>query len=185
MSIKKILQDEFCCKNWQKLYEMNLTPWDTGKPAPALVDLIKSGIPNGRALVPGCGRGHDVYCLASNEREAVGIDIHDLKWEPKKNTKFIVGDFFKHDLGTFDFVFDYTFFCAIPPEMRLEWGNRMRKLVKKGGMLACLMFPLEPMGNPPYQVCPQDYSKVLGFRETIMDCRSENRKEKLGIYVND
>lgn len=54
----------------------NLQAFDTGMPTPALVKLINEGsIPNGRAFVPGCGRGHDVFALASPDRHVVGLDL--------------------------------------------------------------------------------------------------------------
>lgn len=44
-----------------------------GNSSPALLKLIAEGkIPNGRALVPGCGRGYDVVALASDKRIATG-----------------------------------------------------------------------------------------------------------------
>jgi Thiopurine S-methyltransferase (TPMT) len=45
-----------------------------GNSSPALLKLIAEGkIPNGRALIPGCGRGYDVLALASENRIATGI----------------------------------------------------------------------------------------------------------------
>mmetsp|Transcript_20225 Transcript_20225/g.24916 ORF Transcript_20225/g.24916 Transcript_20225/m.24916 type:complete len:463 (+) Transcript_20225:529-1917(+) len=43
----------------------------------------------------------------------------------------------------FDFIFDYTFFCALPPELRPQWGEQMSKLIHpKYGKLLTLMFPI-------------------------------------------
>ncbi|KIX07121.1 uncharacterized protein Z518_05098 [Rhinocladiella mackenziei CBS 650.93] len=69
------------------------------------------------------------------------------------NVKFIVGDFFKsdwvrecqHDQSTFDgfdLIYDYTFLCAIPPNMRQAWAQRMQELLSPMGILICLEFPL-------------------------------------------
>lgn len=53
-----------------------LTP---GCASPALSDLLLRGmIPQGRALVPGMGRGYDVTLLASPEREVYGVDIVEV-----------------------------------------------------------------------------------------------------------
>jgi methyl halide transferase len=35
-------------------------------------------------------------------------------------------------IGSFDFVFDYTFFCALPPSLRKPWGMQMSGLLKSG-----------------------------------------------------
>lgn len=45
-----------------------------GNSSPALLQLIaEDKIPNGRVLVPGCGRGYDVVTLASKKRVVTGI----------------------------------------------------------------------------------------------------------------
>lgn len=50
----------------------------TGSSSPALLKLLaEDQIPNGRALVPGCGRGYDVITLASATRKAVGTHAID------------------------------------------------------------------------------------------------------------
>ena len=50
--------------------------FDVLVPLPELQKMVREGaIPNGRALVPGCGRGYDVTLLASPDRVAVGLDI--------------------------------------------------------------------------------------------------------------
>ena len=46
-----------------------------GASSPALLKLLDANeIPNGRALVPGCGRGYDVVALASKDRKAIGSE---------------------------------------------------------------------------------------------------------------
>ncbi|KAF2676856.1 S-adenosyl-L-methionine-dependent methyltransferase [Lentithecium fluviatile CBS 122367] len=66
------------------------------------------------------------------------------------SVRFIKGDFFKQDwevklLGEavkFDLIYDYTFLCALHPNMRCLWAKRMAELLKPGGLLICLEFPL-------------------------------------------
>jgi Thiopurine S-methyltransferase (TPMT) len=53
-----------------------------GNSSPALLKLIAEGkIPNGRALIPGCGRGYDVVALASKNRIATGI-FYSFQFSP-------------------------------------------------------------------------------------------------------
>lgn len=50
--------------------------FDVGKPSPALLKEIAEGrVPTGTALVPGCGRGYDVYALAAADRVATGMEL--------------------------------------------------------------------------------------------------------------
>ncbi|OBT85058.1 hypothetical protein VE02_07153 [Pseudogymnoascus sp. 03VT05] len=78
--------------------------------------------------------------------------------------KFLQGDFFRRDWeatvplddGTkFDMIYDYTFLCALLPETRKDWATRMANLLRPGGLLVCLEFPLykEPkLPGPPWGV---------------------------------
>ncbi|KAK4225843.1 S-adenosyl-L-methionine-dependent methyltransferase [Podospora fimiseda] len=42
----------------------------------------------------------------------------------------------------FEVIYDYTFLCALLPEMRKGWGRRMGELLAPEGVLICLEFPL-------------------------------------------
>lgn len=79
---------------WSSLWDESYTPWDRGGPSLALYDVILSRadlIPPAvnlsalddpgrparppRALVPGCGRGHDALLLAAMGYDVVGLDF--------------------------------------------------------------------------------------------------------------
>lgn len=55
-----------------------------------------------------------------------------------------VKDFFdpKAINSSFTLAYDYTFLCAIPPEMRVSWASRYSSLIEKDGYLVTLQFPL-------------------------------------------
>ena len=57
-----------------------------------------------------------------------------------------------------------SFFVAILPPRRPEWGRKMAELVKPGGYLICLVFPILPYTEfgPPFYVRPEHYDEVLG-----------------------
>lgn len=57
----------------------------------------------------------------------------------------------------------HRFFVAILPERRPQWGKRMGELVKKGGFLVTLVFPIDPHveTGPPFFVRPEHYVDVL------------------------
>ncbi|KAJ5927617.1 thiol methyltransferase [Penicillium verrucosum] len=78
------------------------------------------------------------------------------------STTFIKGDFFKSDWEQtaleggevqFDIIYDYTFLCALHPDMRQQWSKRMSELLRSDGYLVCLEFPLykDPtLPGPPW-----------------------------------
>ena len=73
----------------------------------------------------------------------------------------------------FDFIYDYTFFCALHPSLHTEWAQQMIKLLKPGGLLCTLIYPIMPReGGPPFEVSMQLYQAVLlphGFTELQLD----------------
>ena len=76
--------------------------------------------------------------------------------------------------ASFDFIYDYVFFCALPPEMRDSWGNAISSLLKpRTGRLLTLMFPVvrnvDRNKGPPYAIVPEDYQSVLERREIVME----------------
>lgn len=114
----------------------------------------------------------------------VGLDISPAAVEACRktcaapNVHFLQDDFFHTKLteagtacptGPFDLVYDYTFFCAIDPRLRGQWGSQMARLVAPSGHLLTLMFPLGdvqsemmmPTEGPPFAVSFAAYESVL------------------------
>jgi methyl halide transferase len=142
---------------------------------------------SGRCLVPGCGRGYDVTALASPTRYVLGLDIVDTAIEAakerlvslsesmcacKENAIFETTSFFDMDgkdpENQFDFIYDYTFLCALDPSIRLDWSHKMAELVKPGGELLTLIFPIlqDKKGGPPFEVSlslVKDLLEPVGF----------------------
>lgn len=71
-------------------------------------------------------------------------------------------------------VYDYTFLCALLPSRRAEWAAQMSSLIKPGGLLLTMQFPLghygalHPAGQPldwtkgpPFLLSKQIYKDLL------------------------
>ncbi|TGZ78376.1 S-adenosyl-L-methionine-dependent methyltransferase [Ascodesmis nigricans] len=194
---------------WSSLWSTGtFLPWDRGLSNPALVDLLDSPTapfklrPGQTVLVPGCGRGYDVHLFATYGLEAEGLEIAPdavrmarewIETELKKRElpeggKAVMkeGDFYKRDWereGGYDYVFDYTFLCAMPPTLRPSWAVRMSEIVKPGGHLICLEFPLfkDPAtGGPPFGLNEGVYVELLGEKfERVVRFKPE-RTHKIG-----
>ncbi|KAH9894286.1 S-adenosyl-L-methionine-dependent methyltransferase [Cubamyces lactineus] len=166
-------------KGWDEAWKDEATPWDAGTMQPALQELVESSdldLPrSGRALAPGCGRGYDaVYIAKSLGLETIGIDIsptaikaaneYKRAVDPSANVRFEETNFFAINDASFGLVYDYTFFVALPPSMRPEWGTQMGTLVKPGGFLITLVYPILPYtdAGPPFYVRPEHYEDALG-----------------------
>jgi methyl halide transferase len=124
----------------------------------------------GRALVPGCGRGHDALALASAGWDVTAVDIADAlapeighKLEAA-GVRFIVADALAVT-GSYQLVFDHTFFCALEPADRHRFGGMVDSSLAAGGIIASVVFPLgRPLsdGGPPYGMTADDVATALG-----------------------
>lgn len=84
-----------------------------------------------------------------------------------------------------------SFFVAIPPSRRPEWGRQMNALVKPGGFLITLVFPIDPPTEegPPFFVRPEHYVEILkGNWEKVIDMipaeshQTHNGRERLVVW---
>ncbi|MCO5599633.1 hypothetical protein L7F22_053739 [Adiantum nelumboides] len=198
-SLQSILKDS---NSWDQCWVEDVTPWDLGKVTPIVADLVeKHDLPVGRALVPGCGSGYDVVALASHARHVIGLDISSTAveraqkiWGGTKSSsfQFVCGDFFNYMPGApFNFILDYTFFCALEPSLRPLWGSKMAELLASEGELITIMFPMDTFeGGPPYAVSMDVYEKVLHpqglkctfFQENALAVGKRKGREFLGRW---
>ena len=61
--------------DWDEKYQKGEAFWDKGAPAPAMTQYLARQTVRGRALVPGCGRGHEVALAVEHGLDATGLDI--------------------------------------------------------------------------------------------------------------
>lgn len=155
---------------WAELYRTGDTGWDQGGPSPALVDFLKNdlgpgrAVPfrSGRALVPGCGHGHDARALAADGFEVIGLDVvkkavkeaaRTADADGLKNIRFEQADFLNLPTrlrGPYDLIFENTFFCAIDPAHRDRYVETATSLLKPGGFLLGVFYNIRPETGPPF-----------------------------------
>lgn len=201
---------------WEKAWQDNVTPWDgLGDVQPPLRDLLVSveddklvQFPRGegRALVPGCGRGYDpIFIARTLGLDVLAVDISQSAVDAANELLLKTGsvapgrvtfhaqDFFAFGVREeekFDLIYEHTFFCAIPPRLRAQWGQQMNALVKPGGLIVALVYPVDPPREwgPPYAVRKEDYEEVLGtgwdiILERIPEISIESHKGREVLVV--
>ena len=137
--------------------DISLTSLDRARQV--MVDCGAITTPNKKASVTlahgdffDCHSWRSVYCSQPKQRERTETNFKE---------------------GGFDLIYDYVFFCALPPRLRGSWGEAVSSLLKPGtGRLLTLMFPVLPdaeMNGPPYPVSVEDYQQVLEPRGVIME----------------
>lgn len=148
--------------DWEDCYRRRETPWDKGRPAPGLVDFLEArpSLPRGRVLVPGCGLGHDARAWAQSGHAVEGMDLAATavaaaaQVVAEANLRFRVGDFLADPISKpYDWLFEHTLFCAIPPERRGNYAESAAKAVRRGGFFLAIHYfnPRDPAG-PPFGV---------------------------------
>jgi SAM-dependent methyltransferase len=160
--------------DWEAAYRLRETPWEKGKPHPALVDfLAENGALTGAIFVPGCGSGHDVRALSTPANHVLGVDlapfaITKAKARPRiAHEEYLLGDLFELPVeldGRFDWIFEHTCFCAIDPNRRNEYVQTIVTLLKPGGRLLAIFFinPDHDEEGPPYRVSTAELEEFFG-----------------------
>ena len=161
---------------WEACYESEMDGWDIGGPTPVF-ERLATEIPKGRICVIGCGRGYDAVTFAKAGFEVTAIDfaktavLASRENARKEEVEMTVlrEDFFDlpdelHD--RFDYVLEYTCFCAISPERRFEYDRVIWQLLKPEGKLLGLFFPLDKNvdeGGPPWGVNISELHALFGL----------------------
>ncbi len=66
LTVQMVFRPNLLATGWEEAWKKGIKPWDAGKSAPALVELLeKNRIPEGKALVPGCGTVSPSYPKSS------------------------------------------------------------------------------------------------------------------------
>jgi hypothetical protein len=187
--------------SWEERWREGRTGWDAGQSPPALLKLILGGdLPAGLALVPGCGAGYDVLSLASPNRRVIGIDAAPTagaRFEallatsgvPSEQAEIHIGDFFAFDPGErAQLWWDYTFFCALDPERRLDWAARVDALLAEDAELITLIFPTADFGpkdGPPYTIDVDLIQRTLGpgWTATLVEPVAESHPKRAGLEL--
>ncbi len=142
--------------DWEKCYVEGHMPWNKGAPSPPMLEWVHHHQPQGRALMPGCGVGHDLAMLVTQGVDATGLDLSPTAIEMAKATypalteRFVVGDLFAMPadwLGHYDFVFEHTCLCALPPDLRADYEKAVHSVLKQGGLLVGVWF-INPEMDP-------------------------------------
>ena len=166
-------------RKWDKNYEQGTDGWDLGKPTPVFKRLISSRqLLAGRMIVLGAGRGYDAREFARHGFQVTAVDFSSqaVSEMHRLATAEAPVEILQHDIFTladtlnhsFDYVLEYTCFCAIDPKRRAEYADLVARLLKPNGIYIDLAFPLDGRkGGPPFAVSTLellDLFQARGFK---------------------
>lgn len=181
---------------WEENYRRGRTGWDLGMPTPVFERLAESSqFKPGKMLVICAGRGHDARMFARHGFQVTAVDFADsaikelqLLIEPSISMEVIQADIF--DLPAFmkeefDYILEYTCFCAIDPYRRAEYIHSVSSLLKRGGYYIALAFPIgQRNGGPPFLVTPDELIEPLsdrGFELIIREIPTDSVPGREGV----
>jgi len=146
---------------WNSRYLSGQTPWDFGGVPSDLTIYLKRHKKGGRVLIPGCGSGYEIKAFADAGYEVTAMDLSSAAVErarkfvgPSLARNIFAGDFFQYDFGAaqFDVVYERTFICALLPERREAYRDRVSALLKyRGSLLGYFYYQVPDLkAGPPY-----------------------------------
>jgi SAM-dependent methyltransferase len=126
-------------------------------------------------IVLGAGRGHDAREFARNGFQVTAVDfasqaVKEMQRlaDPDAPVEILQNDIFAlpETLDqSFDYVLEYTCFCAIDPKRRAEYADVVTRLLKPDGIYIDLAFPLDGRkGGPPFAVTESEIMNLFQER---------------------
>lgn len=168
--------------NWEEHYRKGDAFWDKGVPSPPLQQYLERHPVRGRALVPGCGHGHEVALAVAHGLEATGLDIAPTAIAgararyPTLAERFMVGDLFHPPAelrGAFEVVLEHTCMSGLHPSLRADYRRGIDLMLRHGGSLIGVWYvnpELDP-GNagPPFPFSVPDLTALFAPGYEIVD----------------
>jgi SAM-dependent methyltransferase len=176
---------------WDARYDQGAAGWDIGYAAPQLTKCFDDlEDRNQRILVPGAGFGHEaVYLISKGFTDVHVLDISAIPLEQLKNSTGNPKelhchheDFFLHN-GAYDLIVEQTFFCAIHPEERRLYVDKVFELLKEGGMLIGLFWNVSMNPDrPPFGGSENEYRGLFEglFEVEVMEPAKYSIKPRSG-----
>lgn len=135
--------------DWEEKYLKGEVFWNKGAPSPPMRQYLERNPVRGRALVPGCGHGHEVALAVEHGLDAIGLDIAPTgitearSLYPQISERFVTGDLFNppEDMrGSFDVVLEHTCMSGLHPSLRADYRRGIDLTLRRGGLLIGVWF---------------------------------------------
>lgn len=176
---------------WTSRYQNDQTGWDIGYASPAITNFMNQ-IENkdSKILIPGCGNAYEAKYLWENGFKNVYLlDFSSipLKKFAEENPEFpkeqLLNFNFFNLTKTFDIIIEQTFFCALNPELRPQYVQKMKALLSPDGILFGLLFNIPLFDDrPPFGGEKSEYEKLFEkeFQIEIMEKCKNSIPERAG-----
>jgi SAM-dependent methyltransferase len=168
--------------DWEEFYRKGETFWDKGEPSPPMRQYLERHPLSGRALVPGCGHGHEVALAVEHGLDATGLDIAPTgvaearALYPRIAGRFVTGDLFDPPgemKGAFDLVLEHTCMSGLAPTLRPSYRRGIDLTLRRGGLLVGVWFINPDLGpgkeGPPFPFSVADLTALFADGYDILE----------------
>ncbi len=181
---------------WDEIYQHGRAGWDLGRPTPIFQRLLaRHEFSPGRMIVLGAGRGHDAREFARYDFEVTAVDfayepVRDMRLLARRGVDFNIlqADVFALPAdftARFEYVLEYTCYCAIDPRRRPAYADQVARLLRPGGVYIHLAFPLDAhAGGPPFAVSAAEILALFearGFDLLEREVPSDSVPQRRGL----
>ncbi|MEZ9569006.1 thiopurine S-methyltransferase [Vibrio splendidus] len=145
-------------------------------------------------FVPLCGKSEDLIWLASKHEDVQGVELsqiavrtffaehlytptvtqisgqHELYQFDELN--IYTGDYFTAPIQPVDTIYDRASLVALPEEMRVQYVERLKQLLKPSGkiLLVTLDYDQSEMAGPPFSVPKLEIDQLFaGYKITLLN----------------
>lgn len=168
--------------DWDEKYQRGEIFWDKGAPSLPLRQYLERHPTRGRALVPGCGHGHEVPLAVAHGLDATGLDIAPTAVAkaralyPQLAGRFVVGNLFDPPTemgGAFDVVLEHTCMSGLHPTLRASYRRGIDLTLRPGGLLIGVWYinpDLDPgEEGPPFPFSVADLTALFADGYEIVE----------------
>lgn len=158
-------RDATSAEFWSERFAQNHLPWDKGTVPVELQNFVSRSPHRLVTLIPGCGLGHEVACLAEANWEVTAIDFSDTAVAQAKDrlgrlsSHVVQADFFSYTPEKpVELIYERAFLCALPPRMWDQVAVRWAQLLPPGGLLAGFFYIVDAVDGingrkgPPFAI---------------------------------
>jgi SAM-dependent methyltransferase len=153
---------------WDERFERDFTPWDLKGVPQALREFVARAPAPRTVLIPGCGNGYEMVCMAEAGWDATAIDFSPAAVRRAREVvgrwaaQVVEADFFRwQPPRPLDLIYERAFLCAMPPAMWPQVAARWAQLLAPGGELAGFFFFGSAPKGPPFGIARSALEALL------------------------
>ncbi|CAH7323747.1 Thiopurine S-methyltransferase [Vibrio chagasii] len=181
---------------WHNKWAANQIGFHLEDVNPLLVEFWKATDPSYEksVFVPLCGKSEDLIWLASKHEDVQGVELSQIAVRAFFSEHFYTptvtqingqhelyqfdelsvytGDYFTAPIQPVDIIYDRASLVALPAELRVQYVERLKQLLKPGGkiLLVTLDYDQDEMAGPPFSVPKLEIDQLFaGYKITLLN----------------